>query len=334
MMPGQSYNVSVTMTNTGNTAWTYEGRYKLGSQNPRDNVTWGFKRVLIPVGVSVAPGQTYTFNFTVTAPATRGEYEFQWRMIQEGVASFGSFTSSLRVYVVPENTPDAAFVSQTVPTNMTPGATYNVSVTMKNIGSTNWTAADKYRLGSQLPRDNTNWGMKRVLLPANVSVAPGQNHTFNFTVTAPSSPGTYNFQWRMLQEGVASFGAFTPNVAVTVGTPPALDAAFVSQSVPLSMSPSQTYGVSITMRNTGNTTWTAADKYRLGSQLPRDNVTWGFKRVLLPSTAAVAPGDSHTFTFTVTAPATPGTYQFQWRMIQEGVASFGAFSPAVSITVQ
>jgi parallel beta-helix repeat protein len=37
-------------------------------------------------------------------------------------------------------------------------------------------------------------------------------------VTAPSAPGTYNFQWRMLQEGIEWFGEFGDNVPVTVGT--------------------------------------------------------------------------------------------------------------------
>ncbi|MDO8682740.1 MAG: glycosyl hydrolase, partial [Armatimonadota bacterium] len=57
--------------------------------------------------------------------------------------------------------------------------------------------------------------------------APGQQKTFTFIVTAPSTAGTYNFQWRMVQDGVQWFGDLTPNVAVTViplqSTPPASD---------------------------------------------------------------------------------------------------------------
>lgn len=36
---------------------------------------------------------------------------------------------------------DAAFVSQSVPTTMVTGSVYNVTVTMKNTGSTTWTSA-------------------------------------------------------------------------------------------------------------------------------------------------------------------------------------------------
>jgi RHS repeat-associated protein len=100
---------------------------------------------------------------------------------------------------------------------MTAGQSYAMSVTMKNTGSNTWTTASSYNLGAQNPQDNTTWGMARVGLPS--SVAPGDDVTFNFTVTAPSTPGTYNCQWRMVQDGVDWFGDFSPNVAVTANDP-------------------------------------------------------------------------------------------------------------------
>jgi hypothetical protein len=110
------------------------------------------------------------------------------------------------------------FVSQSVPGSMIVGNDYNVSVTMKNTGTTTWTAGEQYKLGAQNPQDNTTWGLNRVFMPGNV--APGAQGTFNFTVTAPPSPGAYNFQWRMVQENVQWFGAFSRNVVVAVNTQP------------------------------------------------------------------------------------------------------------------
>ena len=115
---------------------------------------------------------------------------------------------------VPTEVNDATFVSQSVPTSMTVGQSYSVSVTMNNSGTKTWTQADLHRLGSQNPENNTTWGLSRVNVPT--TVAPGQNVTFYFTVTAPSTAGSYNFQWRMLQENVQWFGAYTPNVVVNV----------------------------------------------------------------------------------------------------------------------
>ena len=112
---------------------------------------------------------------------------------------------------------DAQFVVQTVPTQMAPGSSQQVSVTMRNTGTLAWTPSGAYRLGSQNPQDNGTWGLGRVELPRTVGV--GTEVTIPFTVTTPSAPGTYHFQWRMLQEGVEWFGQFTPDVVVRMEAP-------------------------------------------------------------------------------------------------------------------
>jgi len=226
---------------------------------------------------------------------------------------------------------NAQFISQSVPAAMVPGQSYAVSVTMKNTGTTTWTRAGNYKLGSINPFNNTTWGMNRVLLPTAADpVAPGQSVTFSFNVTAPTAPGTYNFRWQTVLDGIEFFGDLAPNVAVKVGLN---DAAFVSQSVPTVMTPGQSYAVSVTMQNTGGTTWTSATNYKLGSINPFNNTTWGPNRVLLPNANPVAPGQSVTFSFNVTAPATPGTYNFQWQTVLDGIEFFGALAPNVAVKV-
>jgi hypothetical protein len=114
-------------------------------------------------------------------------------------------------------TDNAAFQSATLYSraNLEAGRSSQFRVTMKNIGSTTWTKADGYKLGSQNPQDNTNWGLNRVELSPNDRIAPGQSKTFIFTVTPPSTPGTYNIQWKMVKENVAWFGALTSNYVIT-----------------------------------------------------------------------------------------------------------------------
>jgi hypothetical protein len=226
---------------------------------------------------------------------------------------------------------NSSFISQSVPTTMNAGQSYNVSVTVQNTGTTTWSPYVGYpsRLGSENPRDNTIWGISRVELPAIVS--PGQLVTFNFTVRAPSTAGTYNFQWRMLQEVVEWFGDFTPNVAINVLSDTSTNnAAFVSESVPTSMLAGTSYNVSVTMKNTGTTTWTSTQFYKLASENPPDNFTWSLNRVNLPAT--VQPGQQVTFNFTVVAPSTPGTYGFRWRMTKSSV-HFGSYSQNVFVSV-
>ena len=220
----------------------------------------------------------------------------------------------------------ANFVSQSVPNNLLPGQSFPVSITLQNVGPTTWTAGEEYKLATQ--PETLNWGFLRVPLPNDVP--PGATVTFNFNATAPTIPGNYNFQWRMIHEGAERFGDVTPNLTLTV-LAASNQAQFISQSVKTAMYAGEGYTMSITMKNVGNTTWTAGSLYRLGSQNAQDNMTWGMNRVALPN--SVPPGGQVTFTFDVVAPA-KGTYNFQWKMVQDGVEWFGPATPNVPVTVK
>ncbi|MEK6909441.1 MAG: hypothetical protein AABX23_05330, partial [Nanoarchaeota archaeon] len=111
---------------------------------------------------------------------------------------------------------DAQFVSQQALSNIIAGQQYNVAITLLNNGSQPWEEGRSYTLGSQNPRDNTNWGTMRVALNPGEVIFPGQQKTFNFLITAPSVIGSYNFQWQMLHESIEWFGDLTPNVQVNV----------------------------------------------------------------------------------------------------------------------
>ncbi|MEQ9303360.1 MAG: NBR1-Ig-like domain-containing protein, partial [Marinoscillum sp.] len=112
----------------------------------------------------------------------------------------------------------ASFVSQSVPTSMNAGETATVSVTMQNTGTSTWTKSAQHKLGSQNPQDNTDWGMNRVFLDDADNIAPNDQKVFTFDITAPAVAGTYNFQWKMVQEGVEWFGNQSANVAISVNS--------------------------------------------------------------------------------------------------------------------
>jgi hypothetical protein len=211
MTAGQSVPVSVTMRNDGTTTWTAGSGYKLGSQNPQDNMTWGLNRVNLPA--SVPPGATAAFIFNVTAPASAGTYNFQWRMQRDGVGFFGGASTNVAVNISGGGggggTDGAAFVTQSVPASLNTGQSSSVSVTMNNNGTTTWSPG-VYKLGSL---NSTSWGVTEVNLAS--SVPPGGNAVFSFNVTAPSSAGTYLFQWRMMNNGVG-FGSSSTAVNVSV----------------------------------------------------------------------------------------------------------------------
>ncbi|URL56877.1 DUF4157 domain-containing protein [Luteibacter flocculans] len=106
------------------------------------------------------------------------------------------------------------------------------------------------------------------------------------------------------------------------------NAQVVSQTVASTMQAGASQTVNVQMRNTGDYTWSAGTGFKLGSV--GENNVWGIGRVALPSD--VAPGQTASFTFNITAPSTPGAYTFQWQMLQEGVVWFGGATSAVSVS--
>lgn len=337
MQAGQQYSVSLTMRNTGANTWTAAG-YKLGVQNPPGNLNWGMRRVDLSGGDNIGTGQEKTFTWTVTAPSAAGTYDFQWRMLNVGVEWFGELTQNVVVTVQGGGPPlvnGAQFVSQSVPSQMEAGAQAQVSLTMQNTGTTTWTPGS-YQLGVQNPPGNLNWGMRRVDLNGGDSIAPGQQKTFTWTITAPAASGTFNFQWRMLNVAIEWFGDQSANAVVDVtggGALPGNEAEFVSQSVPSVMQAGQSVQVSVTLRNTGGNAWTRPS-YKLGVQNPPGNTTWGMNRVDLSASDNIGTNETKTFTWTVTAPSSPGTYDFQWRMLNVGIEWFGERTTNVPVVVQ
>ena len=113
----------------------------------------------------------------------------------------------------------ARFVGQSVPVEMTTGASGQATVTMENTGCTTWSATG-FALGAVNPIDNAIWGRSRV--PLLASVAPGETETIPISFSAPGTAGTYDFQWRLVQGG-AWFGAPTDNVRIRVEAPGVCD---------------------------------------------------------------------------------------------------------------
>ena len=100
----------------------------------------------------------------------------------------------------------------------------------------------------------------------------------------------------------------------------------VSNTIPASMNPGQSYSVSIKMRNRG-VCWMSAYGFKLGAVSGNTPMT---TTTLHNVSGTVRPGGETTFTFTMTAPTTPGTYTTAWRMVRDGYEWFG---PTVSKTI-
>jgi serine protease len=229
----------------------------------------------------------------------------------------------------------AQFVSQSVPTTMKARRVYSLTATFKNIGTQTWSPVGAPQCGDfRVGSPTVAWAGHRGQLPA--PVPPGATATTSFfELYAPETAGIYPLPLQMVQECVQWFGALGPPTHVNVLPAPVKDAQYRWQTVPTTMRAGQTYLVSFRMRNVGTTTWSpvgppACGVYRLGLW-SADNLLWGVKRGEL--SVPVAPGEAQTIAFNVTAPLTPGTYPFQWKMVHECVEWFGDTSEAIIINV-
>ncbi|HAH07843.1 MAG TPA: hypothetical protein DCM05_15190 [Elusimicrobia bacterium] len=116
---------------------------------------------------------------------------------------------------------DALILSKDIPSSLRVGERRRISITVQNTGSSEWTHALGYKLGSQAPQDNTDWGTSRVELKPGEHVPPGGRKTFSFEIVAPAVPGIRPIGWRMLREYVDWFGA---SMRSSVSIRPAHDA--------------------------------------------------------------------------------------------------------------
>ena len=148
-------------------------------------------------------------------------------------------------------------------------------------------------------------------------------------MTAPATAGHYTPKYRMVWEGQKWFGSrASKSIEVERGivSTSGANAQVVSSTIPASMNASQSYLVSVTMKNTGNVAWNKAGMIRLGAvgDASGDAYKFGPARIDIPAGTSVLPGSQYTFTFTMTAPAAQRSYSPQYGMVWEGHQWFGS----------
>ncbi|MDO8682444.1 MAG: NBR1-Ig-like domain-containing protein, partial [Armatimonadota bacterium] len=223
---------------------------------------------------------------------------------------------------------NAAYMADGMPSTMQPGETRDVSVVMMNTGDTTWTNAGGYKLGGY--GDSDPFAGTRHEVDSAASVASFETYTFTFPFTAPSTPGTYHTDWQMVHESVRWFGEIKPYKDIVVSTAGGADnAQYISDTIPSTMAKGQQYTVSITMKNTGTTTWGKTAGWRLGAVGDSDHFAGTRQNALVD----VLPNSTVTYTFVMTAPDIIGYYTTDWRMIHAGVDWLGQeFKKIVLVT--
>jgi cysteine-rich repeat protein len=218
---------------------------------------------------------------------------------------------------------NAEFVSSTVPLAMAPGEKRNVQVVMRNTGamtdgSNTWTPA-----AYSLAKLNNLFGWSSAASP----VTPvGGSVNFILVITAPPTPGTYTFAGRMKQDVFFGQQALVPNIVVSNATTPMWRCSYEAglSNVPTTMTPGENRYITAVVRNTGSATWTSSGF--LFKSIDTPTGFWGNTQVAL--TSNIAANQTASFSFTLKAPTTPGTYSLRRQMQDTRSSGVGLFAAA------
>lgn len=99
MEAGHTYNVQVTFENTGTMPWTYQDNTAFGYSGDAAKFGLTGANQTIRIGRVIRPGQSETFNFTMTAPGENGTYNPMFQMMWEGHNVFGALDNKTVVVV-------------------------------------------------------------------------------------------------------------------------------------------------------------------------------------------------------------------------------------------
>jgi subtilisin family serine protease len=213
---------------------------------------------------------------------------------------------------------------------------HTVSVAMRNWSPYTWTQGPTIETGAHGPIRLVDaafpadaWRAGRIALPV-ARVAPGEEVTFTFPITAPDTLSgsyqyrNYDFQWRLLREDPDTLaGQATADQPIRVdGRDRALGGTISPALSAVPASPCRS--VTVSMQNSGTTTWTAlgtpgASGYSARYRLYQPNGVTLISQGTVNVSGVVLPGASYGFSVPLCAPVADGTYPFQLEVLRDGV---------------
>ena len=331
---GRSQTFPVTVTNTGDVTWSSAGRGRVDLDLHFTSVAGGsanqakwLNTKAFAMPADLAPGARVTMNVTFTAPSKSGSMLLEAEMIKEQDFWFQQWQPISVGVVAPDKA--AGYDLSAAPTSWVAGQSQTFPVTITNTSNYTWLSTGHYRTDLDLhfatvaggsPHQAAWLNSEVFSLPANL--APGGRATLTVTVTAPSRTGSLVLEAEMIKEHQYWFQQWQP-VNVTVAAP-VWSAGYSLAGAPSSWVKSGSQSVTLTVTNTGNTTWPSSGYNRVDLDLHFTTQAGGSAKVAfwLTSKAYSLPGDltpghSVTLTVPVTAPPSSGSMFLEAEMIKE-----------------
>jgi RHS repeat-associated protein len=250
-------------------------------------------------GTGSSCGQTSGWDqptLTISGAQTGDEGVYQCTMYN---SDFSAVVSSVPVRLNVRSAPlladSVTWAAMTV--NATSGQNVILTTTATNDGTSTWTSNFQYAV---VPSWTGVESGTYSLAPSG-SVAPGATSSPSFTITAPSTTGTYTLTLKPKNDSDGWFDHVGTIILVVNAT--AFDQVTLAGATVTGYA-GQSVSVVTTATNTGTTTWDNT----FGCRVSPNWTGGGNVDYPLVTSGTVTPGSSNTLSFRVTAPATPGTY--------------------------
>lgn len=190
---GQQFNASMTFKNTGQTTWTPQNTFIAGSGLSPN----------IPIPSTVPPGQSFTWQQTVTAAADPVTLIY---VVGQNGQDHATITSCQQAVTVESSPTTGANVAQCMgvvdsPLSAVTGQPTTIHVRMRNAGTATWTPGS-YVLTAGGPGIVGGAVVGQLQQP----VAPGEIANMDATFTpGPNTPGNNNYIVLTMMQGSSNF---------------------------------------------------------------------------------------------------------------------------------
>lgn len=324
MQPNSLYQVTLTMKNAGMKPWYpgLEGVF-LSCRWFKEGTLFADTSIRLPFQDTILAGQICRKTIGIRTvdqdgnPLPEGDYELRWDMVRSHDEWFsgGGDTPLCLPVKIGATVPGFTLVGSTLPTLMKSGATYNVTVKLRNDGPTAWKAGSAkigYRWKDYSNQPAASNESAAVL---QTDVEPGRIVEAAVPVLWQNDKEAGLLRWDVFdgEKWLAPAGVGCAAEAVKV-TATDYGPRFITSDNPSEMFAGKQTIVNLTLVNTGTDTWTKSD-FKVGYHwyyLDGIEAAWDGGKSSLPSD--VRPGESAIVKASVTAPPCDGQYYLVWDL--------------------
>lgn len=189
---GDETTVEIVLENQGNVTWRNYGDYPLYLES-EDGDLWD--QVLM-IEEDVEPGESASFEFTITGPEEAGYYVEFFVPVFEGVVSADATEDSYLEVLIYNDSQQAEFVSKSDKVEFYPGEEAEVWIEFLNTGYLDWTT-ENFSVGFV---KYVGIGVDDEYL-VETEVEPGETGKVKFTIEAPSELGDFKVNLKPRVDG-------------------------------------------------------------------------------------------------------------------------------------